>query len=168
MSRLSRRVRQSGVYFVTTDTWQRRRIFLKPDPARILLEQLLECRGKGYYKLHAFAVMPEHLHILITPGETTSLERAVMMIKGGSSHRIKHELLYHSPIWMGGFHDRWIRDLAEYRLRKQYIEQNPVKAQLARRPLEDVLGSASGQYTVDPSPYDEGASAAKAAAEAGL
>src|SRR5579864_2757428 len=133
MSRLIHRVRQAGVYFVTTDTWQRRQIFKKPEAARIHVGQLLECRDRGFYKLHSFAVMPEHLHILLTPSEETSLEKAMMMIKGGASHKIKKQLQYQSPIWMEGFHDRWIRDLTEYRLRKQYIEQNPVKAGLAAR-----------------------------------
>ncbi len=120
MSRLARRVRQPGVYFVTTDTWGRRQIFLKPEPAKIVSEQILECRERGFYRLHAFVVMPEHLHILLTPGEETSLERAVMMIKGGSSFKIRKELLYISPVWMSGYHDRWIRDAHEYRIRKQY------------------------------------------------
>lgn len=56
--------------------------------------------------MHAFVIMPEHLHLLITSGENTPLEKAVMMIKGGSSHRIKKELLYSFPIWMSGYHDR--------------------------------------------------------------
>lgn len=162
MSRIARRVRQPGVYFVTTDTWQRRQVFLKPGPARIPLDQILECRDRGFYALHAFAIMPEHLHLLLTPGNETSLEKAVQMIKGGSSHRIKQELMYRFPIWMSGFHDRWIRDLTEYRLRKQYIELNPVKAGYAERPPEYELGSACGKYKLDHCQYDEGASEAEA------
>ena len=162
MSRIIRRVKQQGTYFVTTDTWQRRQIFLKPDPARILVEQILGCRERGFYKLHAFVVMPEHLHILITPGEGTPLEKAVMMIKGGSSHRIKKELLYSFPVWMSGYHDRWIRDPHEYRMRKQYIEQNPVKAQLAEKPADYALGSAAGKCELDPCVHDAGTSGAEA------
>ena len=162
MSRLIHRVKQPGVYFVTTDTWQRRPIFQKPEPARILVEQLIECRDRGFYKLHSFTVMPEHLHILLTPGEQSSLEKAMMMIKGGASHRIKKELLYQSPIWMERFHDRWIRDLTEYRLRKQYIEQNPVKAGFAARAADYPLGSASGRFQIDACAFHEGTSGAKA------
>jgi putative transposase len=162
MSRLVHRVKQPGVYFITTDTWQRRQIFMKPEAARILLEQLLECRDRGFYKLHSFAVMPEHLHILLTPGEESSLEKAMMMIKGGASHKIKKQLQYQSPIWMEGFHDRWIRDLTEYRLRKQYIEQNPVKAGLAAKASDYLLGSASGKFSIDACAFDEGTSGAEA------
>jgi putative transposase len=136
MSRIERRVNQAGVYFVTTDTWQRRQLFLKPDPARIVLEQLLDCREKGFYTLHSFVLMPEHLHVLLTPGEGASIEKAVQVIKGGSAFKIRKELNYTSPVWHAGYHDRWIRDVQEFRIRKQYIELNPVKSRQTERPAD--------------------------------
>jgi putative transposase len=154
MARIARRVRQSGVYFVTTDTWQRRQLFLKSDPARIVLEQLLDCRERGFYKLHAFVIMPEHLHLLLTPAGDTSLEKALQMIKGGSSYRIKKELLYGFPIWHAGFHDRWIRDAKEFEARKRYIESNPVAARLVDRAEDYELGSACGKFVMDPGQFD--------------
>ncbi len=106
--------------------------------------------------------MPEHLHMLITPGVETTLEKSVMMIKGGSSYKIKKQLLYSFPIWMEGFHDRWIRDAHEYRMRKQYIQLNPVKARLVATPADYVLGSASGKYLLDPCAHNAGTSGAEA------
>jgi putative transposase len=156
MSLIARRVKQPGVYFVTTDTWQRRRLFDKPEAAEIVIDQLLGCRDKGFYKLHEFVLMPEHLHILITPGEDVSLEKAVQMIKGGSSFRIGKALDRKLPVWHTGFHDRWIRDAHEYRIRKQYIEQNPVKARLAESPSGYAHGSASGNFVLDERQFDEG------------
>ncbi len=140
---------------MTTDTWERRQVFLKPDPARIVLEKVIECRDRGFYKLHSFVIMPEHLHILLTPGEDASLEKTVMMIKGGASFRIRKELNYSSPIWHSGYHDRWIRDVHEYRIRKQYIDLNPVKAGLVEKAADYSLGSASGQYQMDECAFDE-------------
>ena len=156
MSLIARRVKQPGVYFVTTDTWQRRRLFDKPEAAEIVIDQVLNCRDRGFYKLHAFVVMPEHLHILITPSEAASLEKAVQMIKGGSSFRIGKAHDRKVPVWHTGFHDRWIRDAHEYRIRKQYIEQNPVKARLADSPSVYVHSSASGRYVLDACEFDEG------------
>ena len=156
MSRIARRVKQADVYFVTTDTWQHRQFFQKPELAKIVLDQLFECRTRGFYKLHAFVLMPEHLHMLITPGEGASLEKAVMMIEGGSSFKIRKELNYKFPMWFSGYHDRWIRDIAEYRIRKQYIELNPVKAQLVEKPSDYSAGSASGKYETDPCEFEDG------------
>lgn len=139
---------------MTTDTWQRRPVFSKPGPARILTEQLIECRERGFYQLHAFVIMPEHLHVLLTPGEETSLEKAMQMTKGGASFRIKKELLYQWPIWHAGFHDRWIRDAGEFTAKKRYIETNPVAAGIVERENEYELGSAAGRYRMDPSKFD--------------
>ena len=86
MGRIKRRVKQAGVYFVTARTWESRLLFAKDGPAEILMEQIVSCRERGFYKLHAFVVMPDHIHVLMTPGEDTTIEKAVQMIKGGSSH----------------------------------------------------------------------------------
>ncbi len=59
--------------------------------ANIVVEQIVTCRDRGIYKLHAFVLMPEHLHVLITPNENTTIEKAMQMIKGGSAHRIGNE-----------------------------------------------------------------------------
>jgi putative transposase len=156
MSRIVRGVRQAGVYFVTSDTWERRAIFSKPEAARIVLGQLLSCRERGFYKLHAFVIMPDHLHVLLTPSQSTTIEKAMQMIKGGSAHQIGLENPHRFPIWHAGFHDRWMRNASEYRESKRYIEQNPVVAKLAEKPDEYEMSSASGRYPLDPSRFDGG------------
>jgi putative transposase len=149
MSRIERRVHQAGVYFVTTDTWQRRPIFNKPNVADIVLDQILQCREKGFYMLHAFVIMPDHLHLLLTPGMHASLEKAMQMIKGGSAFRIKKELSYRFPIWHAGFHDRWMRDQKEYETRLSYILDNPVVAKLASHAKEYPWSSAAEKWQMD-------------------
>jgi putative transposase len=156
VAKILRRVRQAGIYFVTSRTWQSRTIFSKPGPAQILLEQIVDCRERGFYRLHAFVIMPDHFHALLTPGEGTSLEKAMQMVKGGSAHRIREELHFVWPIWQKGFHDRWMRDATELQARREYIETNPVSARLAVRPEEYPFSSASGKVALDPSRFDDG------------
>jgi putative transposase len=155
MSRIARRVKRAGVYFVTTDTWQRHQLVQKAELARIVLDQIFECGKRGFYKLHAFVLMPEHLHMLITPAEEASLEKALTMIQGGSSFRIGKELNYQFPIWFSGYYDRWLGNTADYRIRKRYIELNPLKAQLAEKPSDYSAGAASGKYEMDPCGFNE-------------
>jgi putative transposase len=57
---------------VTTDTWQKHPLFINTALANIVVEQIVSCRDRGFYKLHAFVLMPDHLHVLLTPGETTT------------------------------------------------------------------------------------------------
>ena len=155
MGRIARRVRQAGVYFVTTDTWQKHPLFINTGLANIVVEQILSCRDRGFYKLHAFVLMPDHLHVLLTPEETTTVEKAMQMIKGGSAHRIGLERPNKFPIWHAGFHDRWMRDAEEYRGSKRYIEHNPVEAKLVERSGDYVFSSACGKYGLDLSGFDE-------------
>jgi putative transposase len=99
--------------------------------------------------------MPDHLHVLLTPGDGTPIEKAMQMIKGGSAYRIRKELGFRWPVWQPGFHDRWIRDEQEYLNCKHYILQNPVKARLAQSVQEYTWASANGQYQLDEAIFDE-------------
>jgi putative transposase len=155
VGRIARRVRQAGVYFVTTDTWQKHPLFINTALANIVVEQIVSCRDRGFYALHAFVLMPDHLHVLLTPGETTTVEKPMQMIKGGSAHRIGIEKPQNFPIWHSGFHDRWMRDADEYRGSKHYIEQNPVEAKLVERPEDYAYSSANGKYVLDLSRFEE-------------
>jgi len=79
---------------VTTDTWQKHPLFINSIVAKLVVEQIVSCRDRGFYKLHALVLMPDHLHVLLTPGETTTVEKAMQMIKGGSADRMGQESPY--------------------------------------------------------------------------
>jgi putative transposase len=160
VAKIARRVRQAGVYFVTTDTWERHAVFIDTNLARIVVEQIDSCRDRGFYRLHAFVLMPEHLHILLTPSDKSSIENVMQMIKGGSSHRIGIEKPQAFPIWRRGFHDRWMRDAEQFWRAKSYIEQNPVKVGLVEKAEEYQWSSANGKIVLDRSRYEEPAAKA--------
>ena len=162
MAHIVRRVRQAGTYFVTSRTWQSRALFQRPATAQILLEQLLDCRGRGFYNLHEFVIMPDHFHALLTPAAETTLEKAMQMIKGGSAHRIHQESGGKFPVWQSGFHDRWIRDQQEYEARAAYIRENPVTARLAGKPEDYAFSSACGRFAMDARSFRAGTSGAEA------
>jgi len=122
-----------------------------PKVAEILVQRILAYREKGGYRLHEFVVMPNHFHLLITPGETT-LEKAVQLIKGGSSHEIHTKFGNKMEIWQIGFHDWTIRDNEDYWAKVRYIQMNPVQARLVEHPEDWQFGSACGKYSMDPTP----------------
>jgi putative transposase len=86
MGRLRHRTAPGWTYFVTTKTWQNRPLFNVQESAEIVVEKLLAYREQGSYLLHEFVVMPDHLHLILTPGDSVSLEKAMQLIMGGSSH----------------------------------------------------------------------------------
>lgn len=103
-------------------------------------------RDEGNFKLHAFVLMPDHFHILLTPSQRITLERAVQLIKGGSSRKIRQELLYRFPIWQTGFDDHRIRSRADFDERVRYIHDNPAQARLAERPERYAYSSAHSAF----------------------
>ena len=131
MSTPDHRTAPGSSYFVTTRCAQRRNTFQIPEIAQILIAAMLHYRDSKAYLLHEFVVMPNHLHVLLTPGQTTSLEKAVQLIKGGSSFQISKQRGHKMEIWQQGFHDWTIRDLDDWQAKARYIRMNPVRAQLA-------------------------------------
>lgn len=164
MSKLLHRTGPGRTYFVSSATWERRELFRVPRVAELLVQRILACRERGAYLLHEFVVMPNHFHLLITPGETTSLERAVQLIKGGFSHEFHEQRENRMEIWQVGFHDWTIRDCEDYQSKVRYIHMNPVEARLVERPEDWPFGSASGNYALDAAPekFKARASGAKA------
>jgi len=134
---------------VTTETWCRRDLFRNELWARLLIETLYHYRGTAYL-LHDFVVMPDHLHILLTP--LTSLEKAVQFIKGGFSYRVRKELGSNMEVWQKGFSDHRVRDASDYRVHAIYIRQNPVRRHLCEAPEQYPYSSASGRFELDSEP----------------
>jgi putative transposase len=92
--------------------------------------------------IHDFVVMPNHVHILMTvPGEM-SLEKAMRLIKGSFSFRANKELGFPGEIWQRGFSDVRIVDELSFQQHREYIDNNPVKAGLAKSSEEYPFGSA--------------------------
>jgi len=141
-----------GTYFVTSRTWESRKLFVNAAACESFVETLLHYRTEGAYLLHAFVLMPEHFHILLTPARNASLERAIMYIKGGSARRIGEKLDLKLPVWQRGFSDHRICDFRDYVAHAGYVEQNPVKRRLVGVPGEYPWSSVSGRYELDDPP----------------
>src|SRR5947209_4482461 len=134
---------------ITSATWGRRSLFQREPWAKLLIETLYHYRGSAYL-LHEFVVMPDHIHVLLTP--KTSLERAVQFIKGGFSYRAKKELGSNMEVWQKGFSDHRIRDVADYLQHVSYIRENPVRKHLCERAEAYPYSSASVRIEFDPVP----------------
>ena len=152
MGRLTHRTSPGATYFVTTKAWQGVSVFHVREVAEIVVAKLLEYRNKGHYLLHEFVLMPNHLHLILTPANSTSLEKAMQLIKGGSSHEIHRLRGNKSQIWQSGFHESKVRNLADHNNKARYVRFNPVVAKLADEPWDWPYGSASGNYQLDPFP----------------
>lgn len=108
--------------------------------AAVVEENWLHLDGKAY-RLLAWVVMPNHVHLLVEVWKTPQ-SRLVKDWKGFSARRINQVLGRRGQVWQDDYWDRYIRDEAHYRKVVHYIEVNPVKAGLVRAPEQWPFGSA--------------------------
>ncbi|HVP44323.1 MAG TPA: transposase [Terriglobales bacterium] len=148
---IPQRVHNFGTYFVSTQTWQRRNLFRTDELAQLLIDTVVGYRDRGRFLLHEFVIMPNHLHLLITPSGIT-LERAMQFIKGGYSHVVTETGRKSLEVWQKGFADHRIRDAEDYERHRGYIHDNPVQAGLCTNRTEYRWSSASGTWTLDDVP----------------
>lgn len=136
-----------STYFVTFRTKDRRE--LSDTERRMTLDACLHWHDQRM-EVHLVTVMPDHVHLLITPLKRDdrswhSLSDLVHSIKSFSAHEINklHDAI--GPVWQDEYFDRIVRDEKEFEEKWQYMWMNPVKAALVDQP-EDYHFVASGYW----------------------
>ncbi len=93
------------------------------------------------YRLHAFVVMPNHVHLLVTPGVAAT--RWLGPLKGFTSHQANQVMgTQGRPFWQDESYDHLVRSGLEFERIRGYIEQNPVAAGLVATPEQFRWSSA--------------------------
>ncbi len=93
------------------------------------------------YDLHAFVVMANHVHMLVTPRVRSA--DWLRSLKGFTAHEALRMLrLSGTPFWQDESYDHLVRDGGFERIRR-YIENNPVKAGLVTAPEEFPYSTAA-------------------------
>jgi putative transposase len=134
-------------YLLTAITAQRR-LFEVGATAEMFLATVEDYRAKEWFALHSFVVMPDHVHLLLTPAAEVSLETAVQLIKGGFSFRLKSN----RNLWERGFDNHRIMDGLHFEACRRYIENNPVRAQMVDSAEKYAYSSCGRCERVDPKP----------------
>jgi len=129
---------ETRTYLVTAVTAERRSLFQVTATAELLEQTILDYHGQGKFLLHAFVIMPDHFHALITPAPEVSLEKAMQFIKGGFSFRLKSK----HDVWMRSFNESQIMTEEKFISCARYIEANPVRRGLVATPVDYRFSSA--------------------------
>jgi len=124
------------------DTARSGPVYLRlPEIANLVLEQLQVIDSRGLCSLHAYVVMPNHVHVLLTP--QISLPALVRQVKGPTAIAANRLLgRTGKPFWQEEYFDRVVRNDAELSRIRWYIEWNPVRASLVSSPEEFQWSSA--------------------------
>lgn len=119
------------------------------------------------YRLHAWVVMPNHIHVLFEPIDDWPLAKIVASWKKFTARRIRDWLAGNggvlgeanreigvprrraAPVWHREYWDRYIRNERHYMQAIDYIHQNPVTANLAASPAAWRWSSAAHPGNAD-------------------
>jgi len=124
-------VSSARTFFVTTKTSQGRLLLQSERNAALMIDVLRGYVAARKFRVHDFAIMPNHVHLLITVGADITVEKAMQLIKGGFSYRLRKELGYLGEVWQRGFSEERVEDGQSFLHHREYIASNPVKAGLA-------------------------------------
>jgi REP element-mobilizing transposase RayT len=122
-------------------TFRKSNGFPFPSDARdAVLPHCLHDHNKRY-ELHATVVMPDHVHLLLTPlldemGGPYSLPTILKLLKGTSARTVNKLLASCGPVWQEESFDHVLRSQESFQEKLEYVRQNPVRQYLAKRPEE--------------------------------
>ena len=82
------------------------------------------------YRLLAWCVMPNHVHVVAEMLGEYSLEEVTHSWKSYTAHRVNRILSRRGPVWQREVFDRYMRSLEHLAYTIRYVEENPVAAGL--------------------------------------
>ncbi len=133
------RIQNNATMLITTVTLNREPFFANPAIAREAVETLLRVHVLHPFSLHAFVVMPDHVHFVATIPTHNSISKILNVYKSG--------LTFNTGIrkmWQRRSDMRIVKDL---RAVIDYIHNNPVNAGLAMTAADYPWSSASAIWT---------------------
>lgn len=119
-----------AAYFITFRT---KKSELSKQEQLLILSHIKEGNDRYYY-LYAVIIMPDHVHLILTPKENYSLSRIMKGIKGLGARKINEIRNTKGTVWQDESFDRILRDEKELLDKLNYMLNNPLKAGLTNDP----------------------------------
>ena len=104
-----------------------------PAVAALVARSLLHFNGIRY-RLFAWCLMPNHVHVVVQPLEGTSLAAILHSWKSFTAHEASKLLVVKGAFWQREYYDHLIRDERDFQRIITYVVNNPLKAHLVDWP----------------------------------
>ncbi len=120
----------SMVYFATLCARHKHDVFRDDEFARVVIESLMWCRSRALFRLYAFCLMPDHLHIAVSPTvAAVSLSASIGRFKSFTTSR-SWEFGQAGQLWQRSWYDHIARKEDDVPEICKYILENPVRKML--------------------------------------
>lgn len=118
-------------------------VLREPRIANLVMESWKHFHGKRYW-IHAFVVMPNHVHVMAHFISPHTMADSVESWKRYTATNINRMLGREGKLWQEDYWDRYIRDESHYQKAVDYLHNNPVKARLVKEGSDWKWSSALG------------------------
>ena len=130
-------------YHVTQRGNNRKACFFTAADYRFYLDCVKQSSQKYAVAVHAYVLMTNHVHLLVTTKRNGDLSCFMQHIGRRYVRHVNHLYQRSGTLWEGRFKS-WVVDVEQYLLAcYRYIELNPVRSGMTRRPSEYPWSSAS-------------------------
>jgi len=116
-------------------------VLSKPEIAQLVVHTLKTFDGERYV-LHDWVVMPNHVHLVIEPRGEHGLSDILHSLKSYTASEANRILARNGAFWQHESYERLLRNQDEFDRCVQYVQQNPVRAQLVSEPAQYAYGRA--------------------------
>ncbi len=96
------------------------------------------------YHIHTWCVMPNHVHVVVTPHQGYKLPDILHSWKSFSAKGINALLGEDGTVWLDEYYDHLVRDEVDFARQIAYVRENPSKAELGEWQHLWPVGSATG------------------------
>jgi putative transposase len=170
-----RRINEPGhAHELTFSCFHRLRLLSRDRTRRWLIDAIEQARRRAHFDLWAYVIMPEHVHILVSPRESDyDVSRILWRIKRPVALHAIGYLERNAPEWLprltvrrrdgkverrfwqaGGGYDRNITEIRTVYHVLEFIQQNPVRRGLCFRAEDWEWSSARWYAGIRPVPLE--------------
>lgn len=136
MPRTARLLMDGGAYHVLTRGNNGQALFREDDDYQWYLRMTSACAAEHHLKLFHFALMPNHVHLVLEAPVGSALSKAMLVLNITYAWRYRKRYEYTGHLWQGRFKSLLI-DRESYLLEcGRYVELNPVRAKMVRDPRD--------------------------------
>lgn len=115
-TRISRWIIPNNIYFIVGVTQKRQQLFADSAAIELLRTTMHNVKERHPFKMHAYAFLPDHFHLLIFVPETSNISKIMQSLQWNLTMAYKklHQITTTTALWQRGFWDHVIRDERDY------------------------------------------------------
>ena len=114
----------------------RQACFFGDDDYRIYLDKLKEYSQKYQVAIHAYVLMTNHVHLLMTPSTEKGVSQLMQSLGRYYVRYVNQTYKRSGTLWEGRYKSTLVSDEQYFLTVSKYIELNPVRANMVAHPAE--------------------------------